>query len=121
MDLVIKTLLADCIGPIKKPFIAAKNKKNNCVLIKRIIVDEKISPNKEKIITDLDVKTAKISLKNALQNGCESVAIVLLHGWKYRKHEKHLENLAKNLLFHFAGHMLFHMCATKKIFEIFLD
>ena len=45
MDLVMKTLLADWIGPIKNPFIAAKTKKSNCVLIKRIIVDEKIKPN----------------------------------------------------------------------------
>ena len=55
MDLVMKTLLADWIGPIKKPFIAAKNKKNNCDLTKRIIVEENIKPNREKIITDLDV------------------------------------------------------------------
>ena len=55
MDLVIKTLLADCTGPINKPFIAAKNKKNNLVSIKRIIVEEIIKPSREKIITDLDV------------------------------------------------------------------
>ena len=55
IDLVMKTLLADWIGPIKKPFIAAKIKKSSCVLIKRIIVDENIKPNKEKIMTDLDV------------------------------------------------------------------
>ena len=54
IDLVMKTLLADWIGPIKKPFIAAKNKKNNCDLTKRIIVEENIKPNREKIITDLD-------------------------------------------------------------------
>ena len=51
----MKTLLADWIGPIKKPFIAAKIKKNNCDLTKRIIVEENIKPNREKIITDLDV------------------------------------------------------------------
>ena len=50
----MKTLLADWIGPIKKPFIAAKIKKNNCDLTKRIIDEEIIKPNKEKIITDLD-------------------------------------------------------------------
>ena len=38
MDLVMKTLLADWIGPIKKPFIAAKIKKSDCDSIKRIIV-----------------------------------------------------------------------------------
>ena len=31
------------------------------------------------------------------------------------------QNLAKTALFHFTGHMLCHMGATKKIFEIFLD
>ena len=61
-------------------------------------IDERISSN-GKIITDLNMETAKISLKNALQNGCKSAAIVLLHGWKYRKHEKLLENLAKSLRF----------------------
>ena len=29
------------------------------------------------------------------------------------------QNLAKNRLFHFAGHMLCHMCATKKILRFF--
>ena len=43
-------------------------------------IDERISSN-GKIITELDMETAKISLKNALQNGCKSAAIVLLHGW----------------------------------------
>ena len=43
MDLVMKTLLADCIGPIKKPFIAAKNKKNNCVLIKELLLMKKLN------------------------------------------------------------------------------
>jgi len=31
------------------------------------------------------------------------------------------QNLAKTALFHFTGHMLCHMGATKKFFEIFLD
>ena len=49
IDLVMKTLLADWIGPIKKPFIAAKIKKNNCDLTKRIIDEE--------IIKAIDLKT----------------------------------------------------------------
>ena len=49
MDLVMKTLLADCIGPIKKPFIEAKIKKNNFVFTKRIIPAEIIKPIREKI------------------------------------------------------------------------
>ena len=42
-------------------------------------------------------------------------------------HQAHNENfpehpnLAKNRLFHFAGHMLCHMCATKKEIEIFFN
>ena len=37
------------------------------------------------------------------------------HNGNFSEHQ----NLAKNRLFRFAGHMLCHMCATKKIFEIF--
>ena len=39
------------------------------------------------------------------------------HNENFSEHQ----NLAKNRLFHFAGHMLCHMCATKKIFEIFFN
>ena len=39
------------------------------------------------------------------------------HNENFSEHQ----NLAKNRLFHFAGHMLCHMCATKIIFEIFFN
>ena len=37
------------------------------------------------------------------------------HNENFPKHQ----NLAKNRLFHFAGHMLCHMCATKKKLRFF--
>ena len=48
---VITTWLADCIGPINKPLIAARKRNVDAERVNRIAVDEKINPIKEKIIT----------------------------------------------------------------------
>ena len=51
---VITTRLADCIGPINKPFIAARKKKVDTEKVNKMVIDESINPIKEKIITILD-------------------------------------------------------------------
>ena len=51
---VINTLLADWIGPIKKPFIDAKTRNIIFDFKKSIIVEDKIKPIREIIITDFD-------------------------------------------------------------------
>jgi len=51
---VITTRLADCIGPINKPLIAARKKNVDTEKVNRMATDESIKPIKEKIITILD-------------------------------------------------------------------
>ena len=51
---VITTRLADCIGPIKKPLIAARKKYVDAENVNKIATDENIRPIKERIITILD-------------------------------------------------------------------
>ena len=48
---VITTRLADCIGPINKPLIAARKKNVDAEKVNKIAIDENINPVKEKIIT----------------------------------------------------------------------
>ena len=50
---VITTRLADCIGPINKPLIAARKKKIGTVKVNKIVVEESIKPINEKTITNL--------------------------------------------------------------------
>ena len=51
---VITTRLADCIGPINKPLIAARKKNVDTEKVNSMATDENINPIKEKIITILD-------------------------------------------------------------------
>ena len=48
------TRLADCIGPMNKPLIAARKKNVETEKVNRMVIDENIKPIKEKIITILD-------------------------------------------------------------------
>ena len=54
IDFVIKTLLADWIGPMNNPFIDARIKNIILALTKRIIPEEIIKPIREKIMTDFE-------------------------------------------------------------------
>ena len=45
---VITTRLADCIGPINKPLIAARKKNVEVEKVNRMAIDENINPIKEK-------------------------------------------------------------------------
>ena len=51
---VITTRLADCIGPINKPLIAASKRKVEVEKVNMIASDDNINPINEKIITFLD-------------------------------------------------------------------
>ena len=51
---VITTRLADCIGPINKPLIAARIKNVDVEKVNRIAIDEIINPIREKIIIIFD-------------------------------------------------------------------
>ena len=63
-----------------------------------IEVEERIAADGE-IITQLDLKNAHKALFQAYSDGYRSIAIALMHGYKYTDHEKKLGTLAKEIGF----------------------
>ncbi|AFZ45302.1 5-oxoprolinase (ATP-hydrolysing) [Halothece sp. PCC 7418] len=63
-----------------------------------IEVEERIDANGE-IITPLNVEQVKQDLKTAYNQGIRSCAIVLMHGYRYSRHEKQIADIAKQLNF----------------------
>lgn len=61
-------------------------------------VDERISAQGE-VITPLDLDAARADLENAYADGFRSVAIALMHGYRYTDHELRLGELAKEVGF----------------------
>ncbi|MDP6863421.1 MAG: hydantoinase/oxoprolinase family protein, partial [Acidimicrobiales bacterium] len=61
-------------------------------------VDERMSAEGETLI-ELDEEAARISLQRALSRGINSVAIVLVHGYRYTDHEARLAVIARELGF----------------------
>jgi len=87
------------IGNQARPNIFARNIiLPNTINEKTYEINERLSTNGE-VLEKLDIKKAKTLMQNAKKEGCTSAAIILLHGWKYKKHEKTLEKLAKSLNF----------------------
>ena len=52
---------------------------------------------------------------------CQHFLIFICTHQAHNENFSNHQNFAKNRLFHFADHMLCHMCATKKNFENFLN
>jgi 5-oxoprolinase (ATP-hydrolysing) len=65
---------------------------------KIVEIEERVDVN-GKILTKLNTLKAEQLLKNAFDEGCKSIAIVLLHGYRYQEHEKQLSLIAKNIGF----------------------
>jgi 5-oxoprolinase (ATP-hydrolysing) len=63
-----------------------------------IEADERVTANGE-IITQLDLVGARAALADAYGNGYRSVAIALMHGYKYTDHEVQLGALAREIGF----------------------
>ena len=61
-------------------------------------VDERMSATGETLI-ELDEETARASLQQAHSQGINSVAIVLVHGYRYTNHEARLAAIARELGF----------------------
>ena len=61
-------------------------------------IDERVGADGE-VVRPLDVERARRDLKAAREVGIESLAIVLMHGWKYQNHERQLAALAGELGF----------------------
>jgi len=52
-----------------------------------------------KTLLKLNINEAKIIMQKAINKGYKSLAIVLMHAWKYPKHERILKNIAKEIGF----------------------
>ena len=65
---------------------------------KIIEIEERVDVN-GKILTKLDVLKSKKLLKSAFNEGYKSIAIVLLHGYRYQDHENKLKLIAKEIGF----------------------
>lgn len=63
-----------------------------------IEVDERMSARGE-VVTSLDIETARVALLDAREAGFDSVAISLLHGYRYTDHEAVLASVARELGF----------------------
>lgn len=63
-----------------------------------IEITERMSAQGE-VITELDSQQAQADLQTAYDQGLRSVAIVLMHGYRYTQHERILANIAKQIGF----------------------
>ena len=61
-------------------------------------IDERVDIHGN-IIKKLDKSVTEVKLKKAFDNGYRSIAIVLLHGYRYKKHENQINLIAKKIGF----------------------
>ncbi|KEO96682.1 5-oxoprolinase [Erythrobacter litoralis] len=61
-------------------------------------VDERVSAA-GKVLTPLDEEAARQRLEALRGEGCDALAIVLMHGWHFRDHEKRLAEIAREIGF----------------------
>ena len=61
-------------------------------------VDERVNAQ-DRILTPLDLDGLRPRLRSALDDGITSVAIVLMHGYRFNKHERRIAELARELGF----------------------
>jgi len=87
------------IGYQQRPNLFSLDIKLPDMLYSKIVeIEERVDVN-GKILTKLNTLKAEQLLKNAFDEGCKSIAIVLLHGYRYQEHEKQLSLIAKNIGF----------------------
>ncbi|HZM35553.1 MAG TPA: hydantoinase B/oxoprolinase family protein [Burkholderiales bacterium] len=61
---------------------------------KVVEVEERVGA-RGKILTPLDVPDTEAKLKGAFDEGFRSIAVVLMHGYRFPRHEQHIEELAR--------------------------
>jgi 5-oxoprolinase (ATP-hydrolysing) len=87
------------IGYQARPEIFARHIVLPTMLYERAIeIDERISVDGA-VLLPLDEERARSALGEVRGTGLEAVAIVLMHGWKYRAHEARLAQIARELGF----------------------
>ncbi|MBT3940379.1 MAG: 5-oxoprolinase, partial [Pelagibacterales bacterium] len=87
------------IGDQSRADIFARRIISNKMLYNTVYeISERLS-NTGKVLVKIDIKKTKILMRKALNRGYKSAAIVLIHAWKYPKHEKILKKIAIELGF----------------------
>jgi 5-oxoprolinase (ATP-hydrolysing) len=86
---------AICIGYQNRPDIFALQINLPEMLYENVIeVEERILTN-GKVFLPLNIEKAYKDLEKAFEKGCKSIAIVLMHGYRYHEHEKKVAEMAK--------------------------
>ncbi len=87
------------IGTQARPEIFARHIILPEQLPERVVeVDERISAAGETLCA-LDEEQACLKFKQLRNEGYDAIAIILMHGWKYRQHEQRLAEIARELGF----------------------
>ncbi len=99
--LLITTGFKDClkIGYQNRPDIFALNIRPPELLYKEVQeIQERVNVN-GKILTPLNIQQARVSLQRLYDKGFRAIAIVLMHAWRYPRHELKLAELANKIGF----------------------
>lgn len=99
--LLITQGFKDClrIGYQNRPDIFALNIQLPKLLYQNVLeIDERINA-KGQVLKALDISVVTQQLKTLFEQGLRSLAIVLMHAWRYPQHELQLANLAKQIGF----------------------
>lgn len=87
------------IGYQTRPDIFAINIQRPDVLYKNVIeIEERLAVDGS-VITELNTLKAKQDLQHAFDSGIRSIAIILMHGYRFTEHETRLEAIAKEIGF----------------------
>ncbi len=95
--LVINTGFADAlrIGYQTRPDLFALDIKLPEMLYKKVVeVDERLNAQGE-VLTPLNIQKTQEDLQNAFDEGYRSIAIVLMHSYRYTEHETKIAEIAK--------------------------
>lgn len=87
------------IGYQTRPDLFSLDIKLPEMLYQKVIeVNERLSASGE-VLIELDIERTSTDLRAAYEQGLRSVAIVLMHGYRYQKHEQQLQIIAKHIGF----------------------
>ncbi len=87
------------IGYQNRPALFALNIQKPELLYQQVIeIEERVDAN-GRVVSPLNLERARADLTSAYRQGLRSVAIVLMHGYRYAEHEKQLVELAQQIGF----------------------
>ncbi|MEO7814308.1 MAG: hydantoinase B/oxoprolinase family protein [Sphingomicrobium sp.] len=87
------------IGTQARPDIFARHIVLPSMLYEAVIeIDERVGANGE-IVRPLDEEAARTAIQKLRGDGFDSIAILLIHGWRYPAHEVRLAAIARDLAF----------------------